>query len=490
MKNEIYVDLFCGGGGESKGIEQAAAQARVKHKLYAVNHWERAIETHKLNFPDAVHFCEDVETLNPLKVLDSRIKIGLLWASPECTHHSNARGGRPCSNQSRSTSWQILKWASELYIRRIIIENVPEFLNWGPLGSDGRPLKSQKGKTFEAFVKALEAIGYKVDYQILCAADYGDPTTRRRFFLQAVRGGGKILWPEKSHCENSGTGLKQWVPARDIIDWSQHGESILHRKRPLAPSTLRRIETGIRKYWEQWAEPFLVVLRGTGTTRDIGQLLPTITAGGNHLGLVEPFLVRYNGDRKGKRDSDKRNYAIKKPIGTLDCSNRYGVVEPFILHQMTPGRPRSVDEPLPTITTQSGHGIVKPLVVTTDYPTSTGRGKYVIKSSESLKSITTTPRFGIAQPFIIQYYGNGQAQSTKIPLATCTTKDHFALIEGKTVGLDITFRMLQPHELAAAQGFPRDYVFTGNKGEQVKQIGNAVPVHTAKALALSAIGAA
>ena len=417
MKNEIYVDLFCGGGGESKGIEQAAAQARVKHKLYAVNHWERAIETHKLNFPDAVHFCEDVETLNPLKVLDSRIKIGLLWASPECTHHSNARGGRPCSNQSRSTSWQILKWASELYIRRIIIENVPEFLNWGPLGSDGRPLKSQKGKTFEAFVKALEAIGYKVDYQILCAADYGDPTTRRRFFLQAVRGGGKILWPEKSHCENSGTGLKQWVPARDIIDWSQHGESILHRKRPLAPSTLRRIETGIRKYWEQWAEPFLVVLRGTGTTRDIGQLLPTIT-------------------------------------------------------------------------TQSGHGIVKPLVVTTDYPTSTGRGKYVIKSSESLKSITTTPRFGIAQPFIIQYYGNGQAQSTKIPLATCTTKDHFALIEGKTVGLDITFRMLQPHELAAAQGFPRDYVFTGNKGEQVKQIGNAVPVHTAKALALSAIGAA
>lgn len=486
-------DLFCGAGGESAGIVSACNSMNMRWKnikFAAVNHWQTAIETHKLNFPEAIHYCESIQTLDPLDVFGGKERLDLLWASPECTHHSNARGGRPCSDQSRASAWLILKWLSELYCKRVIIENVPEFMNWGPLGSDGRPLKDQKGKTFEAFIKTLQALGYKVDYQLLCAADYGDPTTRKRFFLQAVRGGGKIIWPEATHSENPNTnGQKSWVPARDIIDWTQKGDSIINRKRPLSPKTLARIESGIRKYWGEWAEPFLVVLRGTGGSRDIDRPTPAVTAGGTHLGLVEPFvmaidnrgregkgrhissvhsplktittknrfgviepfLVRYNGDHPGNNDGSNRNYNLKSPIGTLDCSNRYGVVEPFILHQMTAGRSRKVSEPLPTITTQSKHRLV--------------------------------------EPFIIQYYGNGKAQSTRIPLATCTTKERFALIEGRKIGLDITFRMLQPHELAAAQGFPKDYKFTGNKGEQVKQIGNAVPVNTAKALALSALGA-
>jgi DNA (cytosine-5)-methyltransferase 1 len=479
------VDMFCGAGGESVGIENAAKEAGEHLRLSAINHWERAIETHKLNFPDAVHYCENVETLNPHDVCGVREKIGLLWASPECTHHSNARGGRPCSDQSRATAWHILKWASELYIRRIIIENVPEFVNWGPLGSDGRPLKQQKGKTFEIFIKALQVLGYKVEWQFLCAANYGDPTTRRRFFLQAVRGNGRIVWPQQTHSETPGPfKTKPWVAAREIIDWKLAGESIIHRKKPLAAATMRRIEAGIKRYWGQWAEPFLVVLRGTGNVRDLGQPAPAITAGGTHLGLVESFLVRYNGDRKGKGDSSKRNYPISSPIGTLDCSNRYGVVEPFILHQMTPGRPRSINEPLPTITSQSGHGIVEPFLI--NYY---GNGRHrSIKNP--LDTVTTKDRFGVIEPFLVQFNKNCETRSLKTPMNTLTTKEKFGLVEGKPVGLDITFRMLQPHELAAAQGFPKGYSFTGNKSEQVKQIGNAVPANTAKALALCAMGAA
>ena len=402
------VDLFAGAGGESTGIIQALEGQ--KYDLAAVNHWDIAIETHKHNHPEARHFLTSLERLNPHEVFRPTDRIDLLWASPECTHHSVARGGRPRSEQSRASAFLVLKWISEFYVRRVFIENVPEFVTWGPIGADGQPLKSKKGATFNAFVSSLQSMGYDVDWQILRSADYGDPTTRRRFFLQAVRGRDKIRWPEPTHAEKPGLfGEQPWVPASSIIDWSIRGESIINRKRPLAEATLRRIEAGIQRYWGEWAEPFLVLLRGTSNVRDINSSLPTVTAGGNHFGLVQPF----------------------------------------ILHQDAPGRPRIITEPVPTIRSRNGHGLV--------------------------------------EPFLVSYYGNGDAESVRIPLATVTTKDRFGLVEA--YGLDITFRMLQPNELAAAQGFPADYWFAGNKTEQVKQIGNAVPVHTARALAREALSA-
>lgn len=443
-------DLFCGAGGESTGIVQAVGAMGERYDLAAVNHWDIAMATHERNHPNARHFCASLEQLNPVEVFEARDKLDLLWASPECTHHSNARGGRPRSNQSRVSSWLVLKWLSELYVRRVIIENVPEFVNWGPLGANGMPMISRRGATFEAFVAALRSLGYRVEWQVLCAADYGDPTTRRRFFLQAVRGTGRIEWPAHTHTEQPGLfGAQPWIPAREIIDWSIRGESIVNRRRPLAPATLRRIESGIRKYWGEWAEPFLVVLRGTGDTRPIGRPLPAVTAGGNHLGLVQPFLVPFYGERRGQTP---RTHGVTDPVPTIPASaSKFGVVEPFVLHQFTPGRPRSINEPVPTVTAKSGHGLV--------------------------------------EPFLIHYYGTAGAEPIRIPLATVTTRDRFALIEG-SAALDITFRMLQPHELARAQGFPLEYWFAGGRTDQVRQIGNAVPVNTARALALSALGAA
>lgn len=483
-------DLFCGAGGETTGIMQALGAIGGRHDVAAVNHWDVAIETHRRNHPDTRSYCMSLEQLDPLSVFGAGQKLDLLWASPECTHFSSARGGRPCSDQSRASAWLILKWLSELYCRRVILENVPEFLSWGPLGADGRPLVSGKGKLFEAFVSSLKALGYRVDHRLLCAADYGDPTTRTRFFLQAVRGNGRIVWPEPTHAETPGLfGRAPWVPARDIIDWSIRGESIINRARPLAPATMRRIEAGIRRYWGEWAEPFLVILRGTSTTRDIDAPVPTVTSGGGHFGLVkpfmvpfygersgqdprthdigepvptipasgggkfgviEPFLVRYNGSHPGKTDGDRRTQDSDRPVGALDTSNRYGVVEPFILHQDAPGRPRGMGEPVPTIRSRNGHGLV--------------------------------------EPFLVKYYGTADAVPTRIPLGAVTTKDRYGLVEGYA-GLDITFRMLQPHELAAAQGFPAGYDFAGTKTDQVKQIGNAVPVGLARALALEALSA-
>jgi DNA (cytosine-5)-methyltransferase 1 len=446
-------DLFCGAGGETTGILQALGQIGGRFDVAAVNHWDIAIETHKRNHPEARSYCMSLEQLDPLEVFGARDRLDLLWASPECTHHSNARGGRPCSDQSRASAWLILKWLSELYVHRVILENVPEFQSWGPLGSDGRPLASKKGESFRAFVSALQSLGYTVDWRLLCAADYGDPTTRTRLFIQAVRGRGRIAWPEPTNAETPGLfGRAPWRAAREVIDWSLRGESIFSRARPLAPATMRRIEAGIRRYWGDWAEPFLVQFHGGAgaerRTQDCEGPVGTLDCS-NRYGLVQPFMVPFYGERRGQAP---RTHGVDEPVPTIPASGggKFGLIEPFILHQDAPGRPRGIGEPVPTIRGRNGHGLV--------------------------------------EPFLVEYYGQGGAAPVRIPLSTVTSKDHFALVEGRA-GLDITFRMLQPHELAAAQGFPAGYDFAGTKGDRVKQIGNAVPVGLARALAAEALSA-
>lgn len=472
------VDLFCGAGGTSTGLIQAANSKGKNVQLTAINHWDIAIETHQKNHPEVRHLCENLDLINPRKMFPGG-RIKLLVASPECTHHSNARGGTPCSDQSRSSAWHIVRWAEALYIDNILIENVPEFQSWGPLGVDGRPMKSKRGATFQAFKIALESLGYRVDHRILNAADYGDPTCRKRFFMIARRGNKRICWPEPTHLEDAGQDLfgetKSWVPAKNIIDWSLPGQSIFSRKKPLAEKTLARIEYGLKKFG---GEEFLVKFFGTGKGVSLDKPLDTVTATGQHFGLCEPFITIYKGQSKsrsvnqplptlttmqnmylcqpfltryhGGKDSEKRVHDIEGPVPVVDTSNRYGLVEPFMvgIDQASAGekRVRSLDKPAPTVITQQNYALI--------------------------------------EPFLIKYFGTGKAQSISRPLDTITTKDRFALVEvfRQTPGLDIRLRMLQPHELAAAQSFPKGYLFAGKKGEIVKQIGNAVPVRTARAL--------
>jgi DNA (cytosine-5)-methyltransferase 1 len=231
-------DLFSGAGGTSTGAVEAIRALGYEAQLTAINHWDVAIATHSKNHPNARHLCTSIDDINP-RHLFKEGELEILWASPECTHHSTARGGKPINDQSRATAWCVIRWAEALRPNIILVENVPEFETWGPIGSNNRPLKSKKGEIFRSWVANLEAIGYRVNWQILQAADYGDPTTRRRLFVQAVRGRKKIVWPNPMYAPAEESDLlgtrKAWRTARDhVIDWSLPGKSIFERKRPLS----------------------------------------------------------------------------------------------------------------------------------------------------------------------------------------------------------------------------------------------------------------
>lgn len=449
IKNITAVDLFCGAGGTSTGLMDAAKTLGVRVDLTAVNHWPTAIKTHMANHPEARHLCENIDHVNPRQLFPSG-RIHLLTASPECTHHSNARGGTPCSDQSRASAWRIIDWANAIYIDNILVENVPEFQSWGPLGVSGRPMKSMKGQTFQAFKIALQSLGYRVEHRVLNAADYGDPTCRNRFFLIARRGNKKIRWPEPSHTETGGENLfgnsRPWVPAREIIDWSIPGQSIFNRKKPLAEKTLARIEYGLRKFG---GADFLVKFFGTGKGVSLEKPLDTITANGQHHGLCQPFVTIIKGMSKTR--------GIDKPLPTLTTKQHMYLCEPFLIDRnythSGESRVRDLNRPAPTLTTRPGQALVEPV---------------------------------IDQSFLIKYFGTGSAKSLDEPLDTVTTKDRFGLVElfRSHPDLDIRLRMLQPNELALAMSFPRSYKFAGKKGDVVKQIGNAVPGRIAKALAM------
>ncbi len=265
------VDLFAGAGGASSGLVRACKKLGLKLDLVAINHWPTAIKTHSKNHPGVRHICESLETVNPLQVVPNGY-LNLLLAGPECTHFSTARGGRAVDPQLRATAWCILKWAQEIYIDTIWIENVPEFKTWGPVGRNGKPLKSKKGETYKAFLNALRSLGYTVDDKILNSADYGAPTTRRRLFILAYRGRTPVSYPAPTHAKNPTPSLIEgdranWTTARErVIDWSIKGKSIFNRPKPLRPATMLRIIAGLEKFGGVELKPFLALLR-LNTTR-------------------------------------------------------------------------------------------------------------------------------------------------------------------------------------------------------------------------------
>lgn len=440
----VIVDMFCGSGGESQGIHWSAQKAGANIKMFAINHWKQAIETHRANFPAAEHICRDIQDIDPSSIVPGR-KIALLWASPACTHFSIARGGKPCDDQSRVTPFTVLDWLDKLTVDRVIIENVPEFCSWGPLDEKThRPITEKKGETFSAFIAMIRALGYEVDWKVLNAADYGAPTTRRRLFIQASRSGGdrSILWPAATHVQD-GLSLPSWVPASKIIDWSLPVQVIDERTKPLAANTMKRICRGIEKYWGDYAKP---------------------------------FLVRYNG-------GDNRVHSIEDPLPVLDTSNRYGLVQPLIMHigqTSSKGRTRSISEPLATVVTKEEACLIEPLFIPQH---SCGE---VRPTSGPLSTVTTTGAIGMVEPLLMNYYGNGTCEPISKPVPSVTTRDRFALITPESVRLG--FRMLKTHELAAAQSFPREYIFKGNREDVVRQIGNSVCPKIAEALTAGYMG--
>lgn len=520
-------DLFCGAGGFSSGLRRACHRLGLDVSLLAINHWDVAIATHSSNHPDAMHLCESLHSVDPRKVIKDG-RLNLLLASPECTHHSNARGGKPMNDQSRSSAMIILDWCDAITIDSLLIENVREFADWGPLyAADhpnqkkrNRPIESKKGSLFRHFLQGLRLRGYKVDYRILNAADYGDATTRYRLFIQARRGRTPITWPEPTHTPAGESNLfgdsQPWRSAREIIDWDLPGKSIYGRKKPLSENTMRRILAGLKKFsgldpyiigMEHFDgkgervydpsrplptitskgqfglyEPYIVVLRNNCDARSIDQPLPALCANGGHVGVAEPYLVKFYGGHDSA--------SLDEPLPTITANyEHYGLAQPFIVpnfgeREGQSPRCHSIEEPLPTVT---GHGagcLVQPFIVQYNE----GESRRCKSIEDPLPTITAEPRFGLAEPYLVQYNGTGGAQSVSDPLNTVTSRDRFGLAcpeivnDGTVALVDIKFRMLQPHELAAAMGFPADYAFTGVRDDKVKQIGNAVPVNLAAAL--------
>jgi DNA (cytosine-5)-methyltransferase 1 len=365
--------------------------------MVAVNHWPRAIKTHTTNHPDAIHYCEDVLAIDPLKAVPGGY-VFLLWASVECIFHSNARGGKPMQDQSRSSAWDLLKWVQKLHVDNICVENIPEFVNWGPLGANGRPIKSRKGETFRAWVRCLRALGYTVDWRVLNAADFGDATSRRRLFVQARRGRCKITWPTPTHfppadIEKARTivpDAKPWRTAREIINWDLKGESIYTRKKPLSPKTMQRIIAGLVKYS---GLPFIVPGFGdragqTPRTHSIDGPIPTVTASGWH-GLVSPFLVGAGGPT-----GQGRPQSVDNPLGTVLTNDHRAIVTPFLVVLQNNRDAIDLDRPLPTVLTSGAHfGKCEPYIVPVTHQ---GGHDRVFPADRPLPTITTAHRGELA----------------------------------------------------------------------------------------------
>lgn len=515
--DELVIDSFAGGGGASTGIERALGRAVD----IAINHDPAAVRMHEVNHPHTRHFCESVWDVDPRKVCGGR-SVGLAWFSPDCKHFSKAKGKKPVEKRVRGLAWVVLRWAATVAPRVIMLENVEEFVTWGPLVKDADglcyPCPKNKGRTFRSFVNALRRHGYEVEYKELRASDFGAPTIRRRLFLVARRDGAPIIWPEPTHGDPKGPGvlsgrLLPWRTAAECIDWSLPCPSIFERKRPLAEATLRRIAKGIMRYVVESPEPFIVSYYGeksgdkgrgqkleeplrTQTTENRFALVTPVltecanassprcmpadeplrticaaTKGGHHA-LVSAFLAKHYGGVVGT--------PLDVPTGTVTTVDHHSLVSASLVRNFGTSHGADVSAPLLTVTSKAKDSLVTSHLVklrgtcrdgqavTEPMPTVTAGGMHV----------------GEVRAFLLKYYGTGHDAQLGEPLHTVTTRDRFGLVtvRGEEYRIvDIGMRMLSPRELFRAQGFPADYIIDRDgagrpisKTDQVARCGNSV----------------
>lgn len=490
---EIVVDNFAGGGGASTGIEMAIGRSVD----IAINHDPAAIAMHRANHPEARHYIEDVWKVDPVEACAGR-PVALAWFSPDCKHHSKAKGGKPVSKKIRGLAWVAVKWARQVRPRVMMLENVEEFQDWGRLDGNNRPDPRYKGETFRRFVRQLERLGYRVEYRLLRACDFGAPTIRKRLFLIARCDGKPIVWPEPTHVAPDSleavAGIKKpWVPVSDVLDFSLPCPSIfatseeilarygIHAVRPLSENTMRRIARGIMKFVVNNPKPFIVQVNHSGDVfrgQNVGEPLDTITAR-HGTGVVMPMMIQYHSEQS----DDVRGQTVDKPIMTVDASNRYGMVSAFIskFYGGNNTCPASdAGDPLPTVTAID-HNAVCAAYVTQFNNNCDGQS-----IAGPLNTLTAeSNHFGEVCAFLTKYYGNGEnAVPCDRPAPTITAKDRMALVtvHGQDYRIvDIGLRMLTPRELFDAQGFPPDYIIDVDadgklypKSEQVARCGNAV----------------
>lgn len=536
--SEIIVDNFAGGGGASTGI--ANAVGFTPH--VAINHDPAAIAMYRVNHPGCEVYCESVWDVVPRDVAAGR-PVGLVWLSPDCKHFSKAKGGTPVEKKIRGLAWVALRWIGQVRPRVLMLENVEEFTTWGPLLIDeegnARPDPAKKGRTFNSFVNAMRRQGYQVEWRELRACDYGAPTIRKRLFLVARRDGQPIVWPAKTHgnpaSQEVKAGLLQpWRTAAEIIDWSLPCPSIFERKRPLAEATMKRIAKGLQKFVMEAGEPFIVKCNHTSNRtryeafrgQGIEEPLQTITQSpgfamveptlapfitehanasnqrnmpadeplrtvcaqvkGGHFALVSPVIAPVIARQFG----NSVGHTIEAPLGTVTAggSGKSQLVAAFLAKHYTGVTGAELQQPLPTVTTVDHNALVTSHLVKLR-----GTCQHGQPVTEPMPTITAGgTHIGEVRAFLLKYYGTNIGHPCDEPLQTVTTKHRFGLVTVQGIDyqiVDIGMRMLEPHELFAAQGFPADYIIDrdadGNritKTAQIARCGNAVCPPLAEAL--------
>lgn len=526
----LYIDLFCGAGGTSTGVEYARLNGRKCAEVIAcVNHDANAIKSHAANHPHTLHFTEDIRTLN-LKPLVSHLNKmkrkhpqarTVLWASLECTNFSKAKGGQPRDADSRTLAEHLFRYIEALHTDYIQIENVEEFMCWGELDENGRPVSKHKGSDYLRWVKHVCQYGYNYDWRLLNAADFGAYTSRKRYFGQFVRNGLPIVFPAQTYAKTDiafGSQVmgnlfpnqyKPWKPVREVLDLQDEGESIFTRKKPLCEKTLERIYAGLIKFvaggkekHEAWILKYNSMnYTGHHNAPGIDEPCPTVTAQ-NRLGLVKcQFLSKqFSGDPMSK------NQSIGRPAGTVTCKDHHA----FVTAYYRKGFNHSVEEPAPTVTTKDRIALVTSQFLANEY---SGGGQLAsieapcpaVLTTPKQKLISCTATKYLMNPYSFKSNGGSIdkpcftliARMDKMPPylisteqgvgvaifdddspMTCKIKEFMAMY-GIT---DIKMRMLKISELKKIMGFPENYTLIGTQAEQKKFIGNAVEVNMSRVL--------
>ncbi len=479
--NELIVDSFAGGGGASTGIEAALGRPVD----VAINHSPEAIAMHAVNHPHTKHYCEDVWSVDPVEATAGR-RVGLAWFSPDCTHFSKAKGGKPRNKKIRGLAWVVVRWAKAVRPRVICLENVEEFATWGPLDAEGNPCRLRKGLTFRRWWRMLENLGYQLDARELVACDYGAPTSRKRLFIIARCDGLPIRWPEPTH----GHGLIPYRTAAECIDWSIPVPSIFGRKKPLADATLRRIARGVVKYVINAKQPYLVMSLDHQSSGPGGGLsgadepVTTITSKARHC-LVAPTLATLRGTSEAHIGASAQ--PVTDPLRTISAAGTHHAVIASTLIQTgygeRPGQlPRvpGLDKPLGTVVSGQKHALVAAFLAK-HYGGVVGQ-----PLDKTLGTITAVDHHSLVTAFLCAYYGNEKdGRPLNEPMGTVVSKDRFGLItiHGQQHYIaDIGMRMLQPPELFKAQGFPASVQLIGTKTSQVRLCGNSVSPVLAEAI--------
>ena len=540
---ELFViDLFCGAGGLSEGVEEARLNGnRCAKVVCCVNHDKNAILSHDANIPDALHFIEDIRTLelSPINTIVERIRelypdsMIMLHASLECTNFSKAKGGQPRDADSRTLAEHLFRYIDVIDPDYIQIENVEEFMSWGDMDENGKPISMDKGRLYQKWVRNVKKYGYNFEHRILNAADFGAYTTRKRFFGIFAKKSLPIVFPEPTHCKGGRqdmfSRLEKWKPVKDVLDFSDEGTTIF-REKPLAEKTLERIYNGLIKFVAGGKDAFLVKYNSMNRTGKynapgIDEPCPVVTTQ-NRLGVAQVCFL----SKQFSGHPESKNVSVEEPAGTITCRDHHA----FVSAHYGNGFNRSVNEPSATVTTKDRLSLVTPRFIANEY---SGGGQHT-SIDNICPAILTNPKQKLitCKPWIMNtsfsnigsnieepaqtitanrkwhYLMNPQfnsaggsvdnpcftliARMDKMPPYLVATESGQVAIEiydndsPMTVKIkefmalygivDIKMRMLRIPELKRIMGFPEDYVLVGTQADQKKFIGNAVEVTQAK----------